>query len=74
MIIKVCSSCENNKPVLEAARALKKQYGAQITVELVECLDQCHYPPVVSVNGQMIIWADAIKLNTVVARMMSSYG
>ena len=74
MIIKVCKSCEQSKPVADAALNLKKQFGAQITVEVVECLDQCHYPPAASVNGQLIIWADAVKLNTVVARMMNSNG
>lgn len=74
MIIKVCRSCERSKPVIAAALNLKKQFGAQITVELVDCLDQCHYPPVASVNGQPIIWADAVKLHTVVARMMNQDG
>lgn len=74
MIIKVCRSCERSKPVINAALKLKKQFGAQITVELVDCLDQCHYPPVASVNGQLVIWADAVKLNTVVARLMSQSG
>lgn len=74
MIIKVCSNCERSKPVIDAALNLKKQFGAQVTVELVDCLDQCHYPPAVLVNGQLIIWADAVKLNTVVARMMNRDG
>lgn len=74
MIIKVCSACERSKPVIDAALVLKKQFGAQITVAIVDCLDQCHYPPAASVNGQLIIWADAVKLNTVVARLMSQSG
>lgn len=74
MIIQVCQSCENNKPIIAAVNDLKKRYGAQITIEFVECLDKCHYPPAVAVNGQMIIWADAVKLNTAVARLMHQDG
>jgi NADH:ubiquinone oxidoreductase subunit E len=74
MLIQVCASCENSKAVIAAARQLKKQYGAQITLEIVDCLDQCHYPPVVTVNGKLIIWADAVKLNTAVARVMNNDG
>jgi NADH:ubiquinone oxidoreductase subunit E len=74
MIIKVCSSCENSQPVVDAALNLKNQFGAQITVEMVDCLDQCHYSPIASVNGQIIIWADAVRLNRTVARMMNHDG
>jgi len=74
MIIKVCSSCENSKPVVQAARALKKQYGVQVTLEIVDCLDQCHYSPAATVNGRLIIWADAVKLNTAVVRALYADG
>ena len=74
MIIKVCTSCQNNQSVIAAARALERQYGAQVTVELVECLDQCHYPPAVAVNGQLLPWADPVKLNMAVVKVFNSNG
>lgn len=59
---------------MNAAIDLKKRYGEQIALDIVDCLDQCHYPPIASVNGQVIIWADAVKPHTTVARVFNNDG
>ena len=64
--IHVCRNCLEHKKILNAARDLKKKFGNEIQIELVDCLDQCHYPPAVKVNDQLIIWADGGKLREAV--------
>jgi NADH:ubiquinone oxidoreductase subunit E len=74
MKIQVCAGCKSHEEIAAAVRDACRQYGVRANIEYVECLDQCHYPPVVQVDDQVITWADAAKVRDTLARAMNSKG
>ncbi len=68
VIVQVCRSCRESPRLIAQARDLEKQYGGLVALETVNCLDCCHYPPAMAVDGALIVMATHVQMREAVAR------
>jgi NADH:ubiquinone oxidoreductase subunit E len=68
-----CAACADCDEDLKAElRALRQAHAPRVVIAEVDCLDECDFPPAMSVNGVSISPATPEKLRAAVEKLLKN--